>query len=123
MILIPKENLVNDLLACKKDIKNHDAFVSMTSLKSPSKVLSPKNVDAERDHVQFYTLKRLKLGDSATEILKNLHTVFGPTCVYRSTVFRWVEDFKKEQGPSRAGKIKTVHFQFGTNRTLPMTNV
>ena len=77
----------------KKIIKNHDAFMSMTSSKSPSKVLSPKNVDAERDHVWFYTLKELKLKDSATEILENLHTVFGPTCVYRSTVFRRVEDF------------------------------
>ena len=43
--------------------------MSMTSSKSPSKVLSPKNVDAERDHVRLYTLKRLKLGDGATEIL------------------------------------------------------
>ena len=97
--------------------------MSMTSLKSPTKVLSPKNVAAERDHVRFYTLKRLKLGDSATEILANLHTVSGPTCVYRSTVFRWVEDFQKEQGPSSAGKVKVVVFQVGTNRTLPLTNV
>ena len=61
-------------------------------------------MNAERDHMRFYTFMRLKLGDSTTKILQNLHTVFGPTCVNRSTVFRWVEAFQREQGPSSAGK-------------------
>ena len=104
MICIPKENLAKGLFACKKLLPNHDAYLSMTSLKSPSKRLSLKKMDAERDHMRFYTFMRLKLGDSAIKILQDLHTVFGPTCGNRSIVFRWVEAFQREQGPSSAGK-------------------
>ena len=80
-------------------------------------------MDADGDHMQFYTFMRLKLGDSATKILQNLHTVFGPTCVTEAQFSDGLKLFKENRDvPAQVG-VKGVHFQFGTKRTLSVSKV
>ena len=80
-------------------------------------------MDAERYHMRLYTFMRLKLGDSATKILQNLHTVFGPTCVTEAQFSDRLKLFKEYRDlPAEVG-VQDVHFQFGTNRILPVSKV
>ena len=80
-------------------------------------------MDADGDHMRFYTFMRLKLGDSATQILENLHTVFGPTCVTGAQFSDGLKLFKENRDLPAQAWVQVIHFQFGTNRTLPVSKV
>lgn len=62
-------------------------------------------MDAQKDHLRFYTFTRLKLGDNGQKIVQDLQAVFGESCVGKSTVYRWIESFSTKKTPSKPGAV------------------
>ena len=64
--------------------------------------MASDNINEQRVVIKFYTL----LEKSFSDIRKDLHTVYGDSCISKSAIFKWMNRFKERRNTTKSDKRK-----------------